>query len=186
MLGQHLLPLITWVLALCDKPSFTGAAPNNHGLILARAIVNPPDDITCTSKDYDWYWPCTVPWYEFPIRRNGQIYEGGYAGPDRVVFSSLAVGSPDTVLCGIITHSDRTSGHELCGAAPEPPAPAPTSPPPSPSPPPPPTPPPTCSTAQTPLQAATLVSALDVRVPMAPREHVIEMANVFSEELFLT
>ena len=90
----------------------------------------------------DWSWPCTVAWLEFPIRKNGSNYVGGFTGPYRVVVSRPEPGKDD-VLCGLMSHPDNPKSTEfvLCGAAPPPPN---HDPPQPPSPPPPP-PPPTCT-----------------------------------------
>lgn len=66
-----------------------------------------------------WNWPCSIPWIEFPIRRNGEIYGGGYAGPDRVVFSRPAPGERNIAFCGIMSHArPGVQTFVQCGRAP--------------------------------------------------------------------
>lgn len=51
-------------------------------------------------NDYEGFdFPVSAPYYEFPIMRNGDLYDGGSPGADRVIFNE------NDELAGVITHS---------------------------------------------------------------------------------
>jgi ribonuclease len=55
------------------------------------------------------------PYLEFPVERNGRVYEGGSPGADRIVIGSIADDYSSAMYCAVITHDNsRHNGFTEC------------------------------------------------------------------------
>ena len=64
-------------------------------------------------KDYEGFdFPVSGPYYEYPIMKSGEVYDGGSPGPDRVIFNG------QDELAGVITHSGSDGdGFSACSSS---------------------------------------------------------------------
>ncbi|KIY51477.1 ribonuclease-domain-containing protein, partial [Fistulina hepatica ATCC 64428] len=55
------------------------------------------------------------PYLEFPVVQDGQVYDGGSPGADRVIIGSIASNFKSAVYCTVITHDgERKNGFAEC------------------------------------------------------------------------
>jgi len=55
------------------------------------------------------------PYLEFPVERDGRVYEGGSPGADRIVIGSIADDYSSAMYCAVITHDhSRHNGFTEC------------------------------------------------------------------------
>lgn len=55
------------------------------------------------------------PYLEFPVERNGKVYDGGSPGADRVIIGSISADYDSAVYCAVITHDgQKRNGFSEC------------------------------------------------------------------------
>ncbi|KAG0159635.1 hypothetical protein PDIDSM_7157 [Penicillium digitatum] len=64
------------------------------------------DEVHRNHNYEDFEFPVSGTYYEFPILRDGEVYDGGSPGADRVIFND------NDELAGVITH-DGASGDDF-------------------------------------------------------------------------
>ncbi|KAI9741308.1 MAG: hypothetical protein M1834_003025 [Cirrosporium novae-zelandiae] len=105
----------------CDGTDYTRTDINNAATkalsLASEGKTLGKDKYPHAYNDYEHFsfTHAKKPYLEFPIERNGKVYDGGSPGADRVVIGSIAEDYGSAVYCAVITHDgQKKNGFAEC------------------------------------------------------------------------